>query len=115
MLILDDFGYLKKSGQETYVLFEPIAHRYETGSIIINSNQPFSAWDRIFSDEMMTVAAIDRLVRHATLLELQSGSYRRKAAMQQATGEQTAMLPEIASPAEKCATIDERDRSQLTL
>jgi len=83
VLILDDFGYVKKSDQETYVLFELIAHRYETGSLIITSNQPFSEWDSIFPDEMMTVAAIDRLVHHANLIEVRSDSYRRKAAMRQ--------------------------------
>ena len=83
VLILDDFGYVKKNDQETYVLFELIAHRYETGSLIITSNQPFSEWDAIFPDEMMTVAAVDRLIHHANLIEVQSDSYRRKAAMQQ--------------------------------
>ena len=50
VLIIDDMGYVKKSSQETQVLFELIAHRYETGSLIITSNQPFSAWDQIFDD-----------------------------------------------------------------
>ncbi len=68
VLILDDFGYVKKSDQKTYLFFELIAHRYETGSIITTSNQPFSEWDRIFPDEMMTVAAIDLLVHDTTLL-----------------------------------------------
>jgi DNA replication protein DnaC len=92
LLILDDFGYVKKSDQETYVLFELIAHRYETGSLIITSNQPFSEWDRIFPDEMMTVAAIDRLVHHANLIEVRSDSYRRKAAQRHMAAEQ-ALLP----------------------
>lgn len=62
VIIVDDIGYVKKSSQETQVLFELIAHRYETGSLIITSNQPFSAWDQIFDDNMMTVAAIDGLI-----------------------------------------------------
>lgn len=81
VLIVDDIGYVKKSSQETQVLFELIAHRYETGSLIITSNQPFSAWDQIFDDNMMTVAAIDRLVHHATILEVKGESYRKKASM----------------------------------
>jgi len=81
VLIVDDIGYVKKSSQETQVLFELIAHRYETGSLIITSNQPFSAWDQIFDDNMMTVAAIDRLVHHATILEVEAESYRKKASM----------------------------------
>ena len=90
VVILDDFGYVKKNDQETYVLFELIAHRYETGSLIITSNQPFSEWNGIFPDEMMTVAAIDRLVHHANLIEVRSDSYRRKAAMRQMNEEQAA-------------------------
>jgi DNA replication protein DnaC len=81
VLILDDFGYVKKTEQETQVLFELIAHRYETGSLIITSNQPFAEWDRIFPDQMMTVAAVDRLVHHATIIEVSSDSYRRKEAL----------------------------------
>lgn len=81
VLIIDDIGYVKKSSQETQVLFELIAHRYETGSLIITSNQPFSAWDQIFDDNMMTVAAIDRLVHHACILEVDGESYRKKASM----------------------------------
>ncbi len=82
LLIIDDIGYVKKSSEETQVLFELIAHRYETGSLIITSNQPFSAWDQIFDDNMMTVAAIDRLVHHATILEVKGESYRKKTSMQ---------------------------------
>ena len=85
-LILDDFGYVKKSEQETQVLFELIAHRYETGSLIITSNQPFAEWDRIFPDQMMTVAAVDRLVHHATIIEVSSDSYRRKEALGRTAG-----------------------------
>lgn len=81
VLIIDDMGYVKKSSQETHVLFELIAHRYETGSIIITSNQPFSAWDQIFEDNMMTVAAIDRLVHHASIFEIEGESYRKQASM----------------------------------
>jgi len=81
VLIVDDIGYVKKSSDETQVLFELIAHRYETGSLIITSNQPFSAWDKIFDDNMMTVAAIDRLVHHATIIEIKGESFRKKASM----------------------------------
>ncbi|MGB0468931.1 MAG: IS21-like element helper ATPase IstB [Thiolinea sp.] len=80
-IILDDIGYVRQTEQEAHVLFELIAHRYETGSLIITSNQPFSQWDNIFTDNMMTVAAIDRLVHHATILECQGESFRKKASM----------------------------------
>ncbi len=78
VLIIDDIGYVKKTDSETQVLFEFIAHRYESGSLIITSNQPFSQWDQIFPDTMMTVAAIDRIIHHATIIEIDSESYRRK-------------------------------------
>jgi DNA replication protein DnaC len=81
VLILDDFGYVKKSEQETQVLFELIAHRYERTSLIVTSNQPFAEWDRIFPDAMMTVAAVDRLVHHASIIEISSDSYRRTQAL----------------------------------
>jgi len=80
LIILDDIGYVKKNEAETGVLFELIAHRYEAGSLIITANQPFSEWDKVFPDNMMAVAAIDRLVHHATIINIQDESYRRKVA-----------------------------------
>jgi DNA replication protein DnaC len=77
LLILDDIGYVKKDIDQTSVLFELIAERYETKSIAITSNQPFSEWDSIFSDNKMAVAAIDRLVHHATIVNIQGESYRK--------------------------------------
>ncbi|MFT7222927.1 MAG: DNA replication protein DnaC [Cellvibrionaceae bacterium] len=61
LIIIDDIGYVKQADAETHVLFEFITHRYESGRLIITANQPFSEWDHIFPDSMMTVAAIDRL------------------------------------------------------
>jgi DNA replication protein DnaC len=81
LLVLDDIGYAKKDDAETNVLFEIIAHRYECGSLIITANQPFSEWDKIFPDNMMAVAAIDRLVHHATIINIPDESYRRKNAI----------------------------------
>lgn len=83
VIVLDDIGYVKKSEAETHVLFELIAHRYESKSMIITSNQPFSDWDQIFADSIMTVAAIDRLVHHAMIIEIEAKamSYRKKQAM----------------------------------
>lgn len=80
LLVLDDLGYCKKTEAETSVLFELIAHRYEQKSLMITANQPFSQWDAIFPDSMMAVAAIDRLIHHGLILEIQAESYRRKAA-----------------------------------
>lgn len=80
LLVLDDLSYVQKSQAETSVLFELISARYERRSILITANQPFGAWDAIFPDPAMTVAAIDRLVHHAIILEMNIDSYRRKTA-----------------------------------
>jgi DNA replication protein DnaC len=81
LLILDDIGYVKKSDSESQVLFELIAHRYERNSLLITTNHAFSEWDSIFGHNMMTVAAIDRLVHHADIYKIEGDSYRRKQAM----------------------------------
>ena len=78
LLILDDIGYVKKDDAETSVLFELIADRYESSSLIITSNQPFGEWDKIFPDNVMAVAAIDRLVHHATIINIQEQSFRKQ-------------------------------------
>jgi len=81
VLIVDDIGYVRKTEQESSVLFELIAWRYERGSLIITSNQRFEDWDQLFEDTVMTVAAIDRLVHHATIIHCEGDSYRRKTAL----------------------------------
>ena len=81
-LILDDVGYLRKSEQETSILFELIAHRYERQSLVITSNKSFEDWDDLFDDTTMTIAAIDRLVHHANIIQCKGKSYRRKTALE---------------------------------
>lgn len=81
LLILDDIGYVKKTEQETSVLFELIANRYECGSLLITANQPFGDWDTLFPDKIMAVAAIDRIVHHATIIKIGGESYRATVAM----------------------------------
>lgn len=83
-LILDDFGYVQKDQMETSVLFELICERYENKSLLITCNQPFAEWDKIFIDKTMAVAAVDRLIHHATIMDLNVESYRRRAALSQA-------------------------------
>lgn len=81
LLILDDLAYVTKDQAETSVLFELISARYERRSMLITANQPFGEWGRIFPDPAMTLAAVDRLVHHSTIFELNVDSYRRKAAL----------------------------------
>ena len=80
LLILDDIGYVRKDDAETSVLFELIADRYESRSLLITSNQPFAEWDSIFPDGVMAVAAIDRLVHHATIINIEEQSFRKASA-----------------------------------
>ena len=68
------------------MLFELIASRYERRSLLITANQPFGQWGKVFPDQAMTVAAIDRLVHHPTILEMNVESYRRRAAINRKRG-----------------------------
>ena len=80
LLILDDLAYVSKDQAETSVLFELISARYERRSTLITANQPFGEWGKIFPDPAMTLAAVDRLVHHATIFEMNVDSFRRRAA-----------------------------------
>ena len=79
-LIIDDLGYVQQSREEMEVLFTLLAHRYEHRSVLLTSNLVFSKWEKIFKDPMTTAAAIDRLVHHSIILELNLPSYRMEAA-----------------------------------
>ena len=81
LLILDDIVYVSKDQAETSVLFELTGSRYERRSMLITANQPFGEWGKVFPDQAMTLAAIDRLVHHATVFEMNVESYRRRAAL----------------------------------
>ncbi|MBU6237415.1 MAG: IS21-like element helper ATPase IstB [Planctomycetes bacterium] len=80
ILIIDDLGYVQQSREEMEVLFTLIADRYERSSILLSSNLPFSKWESIFKDPMTTAAAIDRLVHHSVILELNVPSFRLEQA-----------------------------------
>ena len=80
VLILDDLGYVQQSREEMEVLFTLLAERYERGSVMLASNLPFSQWEQIFKDPMTTAAAIDRLVHHSVIVELNLPSYRAEQA-----------------------------------
>jgi DNA replication protein DnaC len=86
LLILDDLSYVRRDQAETSVLFELIAERYERKSLAITANTPFSQWGEVFVEPAMTLAAVDRLVHHAKILEMNVQSYRRRTA-QAATAE----------------------------
>lgn len=82
VVLLDDIGYVQQDRQEMEVLFTFLSERYERKSLMISSNLVFSEWDKIFQDPMTTAAAIDRLVHHSIILELDNESYRAKQAQE---------------------------------
>jgi DNA replication protein DnaC len=86
LLILDDLAYVTKDQAETSVLFELISARYERRSMLITANQPFGEWGKVFPDPAMTLAAVDRLVHHSTILEMNVESYRRRQAIERKQG-----------------------------
>jgi len=79
-LIVDDLGYVQQEREEMEILFTLFAERYERRSVVVTSNLVFSKWDRIFKDPMTTTAAIDRLVHHCVVIELDVPSYRTEEA-----------------------------------
>lgn len=79
-LMIDDIGYVQQSREEMEVLFVLLAERYERGSVLLTSNLAFSKWEAIFKDPMTTAAAIDRLVHHSVIVELNIPSYRLEQA-----------------------------------
>lgn len=87
VLVIDDIGYVQQSREEMEVLFTLLAERYERGSVMLTSNLPFSKWEAIFKDPMTTAAAIDRLVHHSVILELNLASYRLEEAKRSKTKE----------------------------
>jgi DNA replication protein DnaC len=86
LLILDDLAYVTKDQTETSVLFELIGARYERRSLLVTANQPFGEWGKIFPDQAMTLAVIDRLVHHASIFEMNVESYRRRTALERKRG-----------------------------
>lgn len=86
VVIVDDIGYTQQTREEMEVFFTFLSERYERRSVMITSNLVFSEWDRIFKDPMTTAAAVDRVVHHATILELTGPSYRGDAAEKRNVG-----------------------------
>lgn len=98
LLMLDDLTYVTKDQAETSVLFELIATRYERRSLLITANTPFGEWNHLFPDPAMTVAAIDRLIHHAAIFEMNVESYRRRTALRRKTATLRQKSEEASAP-----------------
>ena len=88
-LIIDDIVYVNQEREEMDVLFTLLTERYERGSVLLTSNLPFSKWETIFKDPMVTAAAIDRLVHYSVIMELNISSYRMSTAKRAAAEART--------------------------
>jgi DNA replication protein DnaC len=112
-VILDDIGYVQQDRDEMEVLFTFLAERYERKSVIITSNLVFSEWGRIFKDPMTTAAAIDRLVHHATILELVGGSVRAEEAAERNGGKETKNKPTTTTKKATTTTTTETSTGEI--
>ena len=71
-------GYLPLTHQEASLFFRLIVRRYERGSLIVTSNKSFLDWGEVFNDQVLATAILDRLLHHATTLNVKGESYRLK-------------------------------------
>ncbi len=99
VLILDEMGYLPMSREEASLFFRLLSRRYEKASLILTSNKSFVDWGEIFGDQVLATAILDRLLHHATTLNIKGESYRlkekRKAGL---LGSATGAKEVIAAP-----------------
>lgn len=87
-IVIDDIGYVQQSCEEMEVLFTLLADCYERTSIMLTSNLSFSQWEKIFKDPVTTAAAIDRLIHHSVIIELNLPSYRLEEARRKKGGDE---------------------------
>jgi DNA replication protein DnaC len=99
LLILDDLSYVHKDHAETSVLFELIGARYERRSMLITANQPFADWNKVFPDHAMMIAAIDHLIHHSIIFEMNVESYRRRGALERKSRASTTPPKKAKEPA----------------
>jgi DNA replication protein DnaC len=78
LLILDELGYLPLSREEASLFFRLLVRRYERASLIVTSNKSFTDWGEVFNDHVLATAILDRLLHHATTLNIKGESYRLK-------------------------------------
>ena len=100
VVLIDDIGYVQQSREEMEVLFTLLAERYERGSVMLTSNLPFSQWEQIFKNPMTTAAAIDRLVHHSVIIELNLPSYRAEQAKKAKKAKENGEGPASSAPKE---------------
>jgi DNA replication protein DnaC len=79
LLIIDEIGYLPMTREQANLFFQVVARRYERGSMILTSNLTFGSWDSAFAgDSVLTVAMLDRILHHSTIVNINGESFRLK-------------------------------------
>jgi DNA replication protein DnaC len=90
LLIVDELGYLPIDRLGAHLFFQLVSRRYEKGSILVTSNQPFANWGEIFGDKVLATAILDRILHHSVVISIKGESYRlkekRKAGLFKKTG-----------------------------
>ncbi len=91
VLVIDELGYLPMDAASAHWIFQVVSRRYERGSILLTSNRGFGDWDAVFADQVVATAILDRLLHHATVINIKGQSYRMRAHVPSAE-EGSAML-----------------------
>ena len=78
IVIVDELGYLPMTAEDANLFFQFVSQKYEKSSIILTSNSNFGDWGKIFKDEVVAAAIIDRLVHHSHVFKINGESYRVK-------------------------------------
>lgn len=78
VLVIDEIGYLPLNRSEASLFFRLITRRYEKASTLLTSNKSFIDWGEVFSDQVIATAILDRLLHHATTLNIKGESFRLK-------------------------------------
>ena len=79
LLIIDEIGYLPMGREQANLFFQVVTRRYERGAMVLTSNLTFGSWDQAFAGEaVLTAAMLDRLLHHATVVQISGESYRLK-------------------------------------
>ncbi len=92
VLVVDELGYLPMDADSAHWIFQVVSRRYERGSIVLTSNRGFADWGSVFADQVVATAILDRLLHHATVINIKGGSYRMRAHVPAASGREAAML-----------------------
>ena len=79
VLVIDELGYLPMDATSAHWIFQVVSRRYERGSIVLTSNRGFGDWGQVFADQVVASAILDRLLHHATVVNIKGQSYRMRA------------------------------------